>query len=444
MSALHKQVNKLGAAAVTKHSKFYWRERVFRPVIKGAQVTNYCVQMSCEGIQRSLSLRTPNREEAAETARTWFIYLNTNGWAAFDAKYRTPSATSLSGHPRSDDNSVLTVGDFLTAVRTESDLHRQTLADYERAFRTLVGGVLKMGSRGKARGRTNHQKWRESVDSVPLTAIDANRIETWRKAYIERAEDDELLRRRYVTTTNSYIRRSKALFSKRVLGKLRSIKLPELLPFDGIESGGRPDNRFYGISGGASIEDLIPAAVVELDTEVLKVFILAAGLGLRRREIDVVEWSWVDFVNGTLTIRPTADYRLKSHAAASVLPLEQEILMLMRGWRSAAKGRFIVESESGSAGQHPYRCEGVFQTLIAWLRQKGVDDLKPIHVLRKCFGSRIVMTYGIHAASSALRHRDISTTAAHYLDTRPRVTAGIGPLLSGQQVTITALKFSGV
>jgi integrase len=439
---LHKKLHKLGASMVTKNSRAYWHERVYRPVIDGAEVTNYCVQMSSGGVRRSLSLRTPNREAAAQTARDWFVFLSANGWAAFDAKYRAagPSATSLSGHPRGDDNTVLTVGAFLSAVRGESDLHRQTLADYERAFRTLVGGILAMGSRGKARGRTNQQKWRESVDSVPLAALTADRIQKWRKAYVERAQDDELLRRRYVTTTNSYIRRSKALFSKRVLSKLRSIKLPEPLPFDGVESGGRPDNRFYGISGGAAIDDLISDAVVELDTEVLKAFVLAAGLGLRRREIDVVEWSWVDFSNGTLTIRPTADYRLKSHASASVLPLEQEILTLMRGWRASAKGRFIVESESSSAARHPYRCEGVFQTLITWLRQKGVDDLKPVHVLRKAFGSRIAQSHGIFEASKMLRHRDVGTTTASYLDTRPRVTAGIGPMLSGKQVPMAALK----
>jgi hypothetical protein len=115
---LHKKVNKLGAASVTKHSKVYWRERVFRPVIKGAQVTNYCVQMSCEGIQRSLSLRTPNREEAAETARAWFTYLNTNGWAAFDAKYRSASSATITA-PGSVKSYGVTVGDFLTAARNE-------------------------------------------------------------------------------------------------------------------------------------------------------------------------------------------------------------------------------------------------------------------------------------------------------------------------------------
>jgi integrase len=441
---LHKELHKAGASTVTKNSKAYWRERVYRPVVAGTQVDNYCVQMSCGGVRRTLSLKTPNREAAAETARVWYTYLNVNGWAAFDAKYRaqkqsTPSASAHGAHPDRDDSAV-TIGQYLAVVRTESDLHRQTINDYSRALRTVVVGVLKMGTKGKARGRTNQQKWCEGVDFAPLSTLTTDRIETWRRAYIARAQDDELLRRRYITTTNSYIRRSKALFSKRVLGKLRSVKLSEPLPFAGVESGGRPDNRFYGIS--TPIEDLVSMAVAELDVETLKVFILAIGLGLRRKEIDAAEWAWVDFVNATLMIRPTTDYRLKSHASAAILPLEPEILSLLRGWRASSKSRYVVECEHTLSPRHSYRCETIFQNLIVWLRQKGIDDLKPIHVLRKCFGSRIVTTYGIHAASSALRHRDISTTAAHYVDTRPRVTAGIGPLLVGNEIPIMELKRS--
>src|SRR6516164_8816263 len=78
------KLDKVGASTVTKHSKAYWLPRVFRPVVDGAQVDNYCARMSCSGVQRSLSLRTPNGEEAAQIARDWFVFLSTNDWEAFD------------------------------------------------------------------------------------------------------------------------------------------------------------------------------------------------------------------------------------------------------------------------------------------------------------------------------------------------------------------------
>ena len=395
--------------------------------------------MSCAGVQRSLSTGTANRDTAAQIARDWYVFLSRErSWAAFDARYRNPEpAPNRPGLSSSGGKNAVTIGDYLAAVRAESDLAHKTIADYQRALRTVVSGVLAMGTKGKARRHAKHRSWRTSIDATPLESITSDKVRLWQRAYINRAGDDELARRRYTVTCNSYLRRSKALFSKRVLTKLRSVKLSEPLPFEGIESGGRPDSRFYGIA--VPIEELVSSAVAELDTEPLKVFVLALGLGLRRREIDTLEWSAVDFINATLTVRPTAAYGLKSHASASVLPIEQEILTLLRGWRSAGAGRFIVESHNlPTSGA--YRCEPVFQSLIDWLRQKGVSDVKPMHALRKCFGSRIALQFGIHAASSALRHRDISTTSSFYVDSRPKATAGIGPLLSGKEIPITELK----
>jgi hypothetical protein len=36
-----------------------------------------------------------------------------------------------------------------------------------------------------------------------------------------------------------------------------------------------------------------------------------------------------------------------------------------------------------------YRCQKHFERLTAWLRKKGIKENKPIHVLRKEFGSRM-------------------------------------------------------
>src|SRR5215469_15481195 len=83
-----RQQTRQQAFPVTKHSKAYWLPRIFRPVVRGKETPHYCVRMSRAGIQRKLSLQTPNREAAALMARDWFIYLSAHGWAAFDAKYR--------------------------------------------------------------------------------------------------------------------------------------------------------------------------------------------------------------------------------------------------------------------------------------------------------------------------------------------------------------------
>jgi HNH endonuclease len=82
---------------VTKHSKAYWRDRVFHPTVDGKEVSNYAVRMCCGNRPRSLSLRTPDREKAAQIARDWYVYLIAHGWDAFDAKYCNANTSTAPG-----------------------------------------------------------------------------------------------------------------------------------------------------------------------------------------------------------------------------------------------------------------------------------------------------------------------------------------------------------
>jgi hypothetical protein len=46
--------------------------------------------------------------------------------------------------------------------------------------------------------------------------------------------------------------------------------------------------------------------------------------------------------------------------------------------------------------------------------------------------------HGLYAASRALRHANVGITAAHYLDKKSRVTSGLGAVLGGKIIEITA------
>jgi len=435
---LDKKLDKVGASTVTKHSKAYWLPRVFRRVVDGAQIDNYCARMSCGGVQRSLSLRTPNREEAAQIARDWFVYLSTNGWEAFDAKYRSASTTTITT-PGSVKSCGVTVGDFLVAARNESDLAHKTFDDYARCLRFIVSELRAMTKPRSRHDYRNggHKAWAASIDAMPLQELTADKIRAWKRAYVARAGHDELARRRYTVSCNSYLRRARALFSKsKVIDKLRSVKLPAVLPFDGVELERGTDTKFYGC--GVDAVTLLRAAIDELaddHVEELKVFLLAMTLGLRRREIDLLEWQSFDFVEGALRIKPTKWYQLKTPESASELPVEPEILELFRGWRARASGEFVLESARTpkSVSYQHYRCEETFQSLLNWLRDKGVQGNKPLHALRKMYGAALADMHGLHVASSGLRHADIRTTAEYYVDRRVRVTAGFGKILSSEK-----------
>jgi hypothetical protein len=64
-----------------------------------------------------------------------------------------------------------------------------------------------------------------------------------------------------------------------------------------------------------------------------------------------------------------------------------------------------------------------------------VDDLKPLHTMRKEFGSIVTEKMGIYAASRALRHSDIQVTALHYVDKKQRIATGLGAVFAPANVT---------
>ena len=103
--------------------------------------------------------------------------------------------------------------------------------------------------------------------------------------------------------------------------------------------------------------------------------------------------------------------------------------------RSQATGGFVIESlrRPKTVSYQWYRCESVFIYLLGWLRGKGVQGNKPFHALRKLYGSVLAERFGIHAASSGLRHADIRTTAEFYADRTVKQTAGFGAVLSAHR-----------
>jgi hypothetical protein len=82
-----------------------------------------------------------------------------------------------------------------------------------------------------------------AVDAVPLESITPEKVRIWKKEYVNRAGRDQLVRRRRVVNVNSYLRRARALFAKKI--RLKSVALT-VSPFDGVALERRTDTKFYG------------------------------------------------------------------------------------------------------------------------------------------------------------------------------------------------------
>src|SRR5262249_45367193 len=152
----------------------------------------------------------------------------------------------------------------------------------------------------------------------------------------------------------------------------------------------------------------------------------------RRNEVDKLQWTAFNWEQATLFIGPTRYLHVKSERSIGEVDLDPEIIALFRGYHARRASTFVIESDHRvrlRARYGHYRCERVFDQLIVWLREKGVDNRNPLHTLRKEFGSLVNQKFGIHAASAALRHAGIAITSQHYIGKKERTAVGLGALL---------------
>jgi hypothetical protein len=65
--------------------------------------------------------------------------------------------------------------------------------------------------------------------------------------------------------------------------------------------------------------------------------------------------------------------------------------------------------------------------------RRGRSARKPLHALRKEYGSLINAKYDLVTAKELLRHSSVAITAAHYVENRKRSTTGLGALLRAKR-----------
>lgn len=381
---------------MSKKSVNYWRSRVFQNTYseKGEtkRARSWSVRFQMHDQRRLIPLRTRDRQRAAMRARDLYEAIARDGWSVLD--------------PAPAMDTPVTIGRLIEGIGSTADLSAKSLKDYSGALRTIAAHAASMDHADRYHPDA---RWRRRVDAVELATLTPSRIQAWKKFYVDREDPDPATRRRRMTSANSYIRCARSLFARK---HIRHLDFTVENPFAEIDLYPRDDPRYVS---RIDAESLLGRASQELPLEELKIVVLALLAGLRKREIDLLTWPLIDFQRSYIELRPTEHLRLKSTTSAGLVPLDPETLAAMRGWGAKATGEFVVEAEPGDAGDG-YRCERTFQKVYSWLRAQGIADGKPLHTLRKEFGSLICRRHGIHVASRLLRHADLTTTSRHYVD----------------------------
>lgn len=431
----------------------YWADVVYRPAHQDSDGTTqlseyYVVRIGHGGRRTTFPLGTPKKALAAAKARDIFSFITVNGMAAASAKFKKAVERP----------NPVTVGQYLAQAQKHLEVRPKTFTAYAAVLRRIAADIAGLESDNakfdyQSGGR---EKWRRRVDAIKLDLLTPENIRDWRTEFLGRAKGDSVKLKAARNSVSSFIRTGKALFSKRILKHIEGI---ERSPFADIELKQlalryRSEIDFEKLLKAASTElapkvSIPSPATLQLPGpgpkresrrsrgsppgELFKIFLLCATAGLRRSEVDTLEWSAFHFQDNFIRITATRFFEGKSEASHDDVYLDPEICALFRGFYSQRKSKFVIESpflpKSGANYQY-YRCQRLFEELVGWLREHGVTGRNAIHLLRKEYGSQLTKTHGIFVASRALRHASVQTTERFYASQKGQVSLGLGHLFA--------------
>jgi hypothetical protein len=76
---------------------------------------------------------------------------------------------------------------------------------------------------------------------------------------------------------------------------------------------------------------------------------LALGAGLRRIEIDSLEWSVFRWNQNVIRIEPTEHFDLKTEHSIGDVSVDPELMSVFRGYAARARSNFVIETPNFAA-----------------------------------------------------------------------------------------------
>jgi len=423
----------------------YWELQVLKNsyVEAGVKVEakTYSVRIAHRGHRHRFPLHVAELRSAAKKARDIYLRILTEGWDLVLKDFRQDEGVE------EIITAPLTVGEYIEAARGVSSAGTRTLADYERSLRTIVASVAGLeGTTARfGPGKGGSGDWRAKVDAQPLDILTPEAVQAWTVAYVRKAGTDAAARSRRQNSCNSILRMAKGLFAKDIIALLKtSLKLPEPLPLVAAKgfSTSAASVRYRSKVDAAG---LLKEGIRELAEEPLKAFLLALCCGLRRGELDNLLWRNIDLERRIVRIEANQYWSPKSAGSSADVDIDDELVTILRGFKARATSEYVLASElkpMAQGRQARYRAIATFAALSQWLKSKGLESRTPLHTLRKEAGSLVAQGSGLYAAQRFLRHASPEITARFYLDSKARISTGLGAILSAgaQSENVTPIK----
>jgi len=386
---------------------------------------NYSLQVQFKGRRMAFTTRTGNKNTAAKKAVKIYEELCADGIEATLKNHRAK---------KDEGDSVATVGQWIESARKVSVANASTFNCYSCSLRKIIGDILAVTRTKKRFGprKGGATAYRAAIDATSLEELTLPAIQKWRIAYVAQAKNPAQERSR-MTSCNSTIRQARSLFAAKVLKFLPELRLPTPPPFLSVEFFPKQSAKYFSRIDPKALLQAAHSELAVTDGAAFLAMLLALSAGLRRGEIDSLAWHQVDFDRELIRIESTETASLKTRDSRDEVPIDSNVVSLLRGFRAKTTGAFVIEAEGEGSGPrkwgHHYRADVVFDRLTAWLRAHGVNARKPLHELRKELGALVTAEHGIYAASRVLRHSNVATTAGHYSDLKSRPVVNVGAWL---------------
>jgi integrase len=351
---------------------------------------NWYGRVRFQGREYARELGTPDRRRAETILRRFQKALELNRFDVLDeTKKRRHFAT---------------LGQIFDAYRRTSPLPRRTVENNIGAMRALI-------RRAQTTDASDAQ-----IDAHSSSVLTAALVHDFQSHQLAGAGEDQLKRNSATVTANSIRRQARSIFSVTARTYYRGLHLPTIADFLSARPLKEPSR--YVRLPDQSIIDAIRAAAPALkttDPNAYRIYLLAFGCGLRRKEIAFARWTWIRKQELAdryyIIVQTETDFRPKSGRDRDV-PLEMQTyreLSALRIPRIDGAVDYILD------GHKTERYDLAFDRFSAWMKGLGWQTRKQAHELRRIFGSYVTAQAGLSAAQDLLGHSDPSTTKAYYV-----------------------------
>jgi integrase len=141
--------------------------------------------------------------------------------------------------------------------------------------------------------------------------------------------------------------------------------------------------------------------------ELYPIFFTLLNTGMRKGELEHLEWSDVDFGRRKIKLRVKENWQPKT--TEREIPINDALLRVLTEHKAKSKGNCpYVFLEKGKG---PYEPNSLRKKLIAVTKKCGLSDVTKIHSLRHTFASHLVMKgVDLPTIKKLMGHSDIETT----------------------------------